>query len=518
VVGTSRGDLRAFRNDGGTFTALTGAANPFNGVDAGLFVVPGFGDVDNDGDVDVVVGDYHGPLLTFANITGQSITVNATTVIETVRSAVSCTLAANVENLLLTGTANINGTGNALANILVGNSGANILDGKAGADSLAGDLGNDTYIIDNVGDVVTELAGGGTDSVQTSLNHVLGANFERLVLTGTAAINGTGNGLANNLTGNNAANVLNGGAGADQMKGDGGNDTYVVDNAGDMVIENSSTDGTDTVRSSVTFSLAGQQLEHLVLTGNAAINGTGNALANNLTGNNSANMLNGGAGADQMKGDGGDDTYVVDDAGDVVIENALVDGTDNVQSSTSYTLGSFVENLTLTGAAAISGTGNNLGNAIIGNNAANLLKGMAGADSLFGAGGADTLQGGVGDDTLSGGTGHDVLGGGLGEDGFRFDTTLNAAKNVDAILDFSVADDSIFLDRDIFTGLAADGPLAAGAFQAGTVALDADDRILFDAATGHLFYDGDGIGGAAAILFATVTPGLVLTSADFIAY
>jgi hypothetical protein len=169
-----------------------------------------------------------------------------------------------------------------------------------------------------------------------------------------------------------------------------------------------------------------------------------------------------------MKGDGGDDTYVVDDAGDVVIENALVDGTDNVQSSTSYTLGSFVENLTLTGAAAISGTGNNLGNAIIGNNAANLLKGMAGADSLFGAGGADTLQGGVGDDMLSGGAGHDVLGGGLGEDGFRFDTTLNAAKNVDAILDFSVADDSIFLDRGIFTGLAADGPLAAGAFQAGT--------------------------------------------------
>jgi hypothetical protein len=114
-----------------------------------------------DGDADVVVGDYHGPLLTFANITGQSITVNATTVIETVRSAVSCTLAANVENLLLTGTANINGTGNALANILAAIGRQHPRRQGPAADIRWRRLGNDTYIIDNVGDVGTELAGGG---------------------------------------------------------------------------------------------------------------------------------------------------------------------------------------------------------------------------------------------------------------------------------------------------------------------------------------------------------------------
>jgi serralysin len=114
-------------------------------------------------------------------------------------------------------------------------------------------------------------------------------------------------------------------------------------------------------------------------------------------------MLNGGAGADQMKGDGGDDTYIVDNVGDLVIENSAADGTDTVMANISYTLGSFVENLTLTGAGANSGTGNTLGNFITGNGAANLIKGMTGADSLFGAGGADMLQGGIGDDNLFGG-------------------------------------------------------------------------------------------------------------------
>jgi Ca2+-binding RTX toxin-like protein len=304
--------------------------------------------------------------------------------------------------------------------------------------------------------------------------------------------------------------------GADRMKGDGGDDTYVVDNVGDVVIENFLTEGVDTVRSSISYTL-NYFLDNLVLTGSAAINAP--ATASSTT--SPATMRQRPrrrAGADQMKGDGGDDTYVVDNVGDVVIENSLADGTDTVLANINYTLGSYVENLTLTGAGTIGGTGNGLGNVINGNNAANLLKGMTGADTLVGAGGADTLQGGVGDDQLFGGGGHDDLQGGTGMDGFRFDTALSAANNVDHILDFSVVDDTIYLDRDIFTGIAADGPLAAGAFRAGTSALDADDRILYDAATGHISYDADGVGGTAAILFATVTPGTALTSADFVGY
>lgn len=241
---------------------------------------------------------------------------------------------------------------------------------------------------------------------------------------------------------------------------------------------------------------------------------TGDAFANTLSGGDGNDSLDGmagddrlvgGLGADKMTGGEGNDTYLVDDSGDQVIE-AAAGGVDVVSTGISYTLGSDVENLTLTGAGAINGTGNDIRNSLIGNDSANRLTGLGGNDSLFGAGGNDRLIGGDGNDSLQGG---------VGQDTFVFDSALSS--NVDTLSDFFAADDTIELQRSVFSGITADGTLNANAFQLGTAANDTADRIIYDQTTGRIYYDADGLGGAAQVLFATVAAGTALTNADFIA-
>ncbi len=337
--------------------------------------------------------------------------------IDTIQSSVTLTsLAANVENLTLTGITAINGTGNTLNNIITGNSANNTLNGGVGADTLQGGLGNDIYVVDNVGDFIVENVGEGTDTVQSSITYTLGAEVENLTLTGTAAINGTGNDLSNSITGNTAANILtggnsndtlNGGAGADTLIGNAGNDIYVLDNLGDVVVENAG-EGTDTVQTSITLTNLAANVENLTLTGTAAVNGNGNALDNVLTGNAANNTLNGAEGNDTLNGAAGIDTligglgndvYIVDSTTDIITEN-LNEGIDTVQSSVTQTsLAANLENITLTGTVAIDATGNSLDNVMLGNAAINNLIGGAGNDTLNGAAGEDNLTGGTGDDT-----------------------------------------------------------------------------------------------------------------------
>lgn len=339
---------------------------------------------------------------------GDAITESPNEGIDAVRSSITASLSslgANLESLVLTGNAAINGTGNAQANRLFGNSSANRLDGGAIADVMTGGAGNDTYVVDNAGDVIIEFTGEGTDAVEASIAWTLGNELENLTLTGTASVNGTGNGLADVLTGNAGINTLtggagddtlNGGAGADTLVGGAGNDTYLVENLGNVVTELTG-EGTDTVEASLSWAL-GAELENLRLSGTAAINATGNSLANTLTGNGSANTLiggagndtlDGGAGVDSLLGGTGDDTYVVDNAADTLAELAA-EGIDTVNASLTWTLGTEFENLTLTGGAAISGTGNALANVLTGNSGSNRLDGAAGADALFGGAGNDT--------------------------------------------------------------------------------------------------------------------------------
>jgi len=422
--------------------------------------------------------------------------------IDSVQSSISWTLAVNLENLLLTGTAAINGTGNELANLITGNSGDNVLDGGAGADTLSGGAGNDMYMVDQAGDVVVENAGDGTDTVVASVDWTLGANLENLTLAGSA-LNGVGNSAANTLIGNSGNNVLDGGAGADTLIGGAGNDTYWVDDVNDVVVENAN-EGADTVNSFISYAL-GSNLEALVLLGSAT-SGTGNELNNIIVGNDATNFLDGGAGIDTLIGGAGNDWYGVD-AGDIVVE-AAGGGIDVVASSVSYTLAAEVEQLVLSGSAAINGTGNELDNYLQGNDAANVLDGGAGADFLNGFGGDDTYyvdnSGDVVSEFAGGGTdtvyssvsfvlganveklvltGSAVFGGGNSLDnaitGNAADNTLDGGAGVDTLIG-GAGNDTYWVDNagDVVIEAVGEGVDTIHSYVSFTLATDVENLTL----------------------------------------
>jgi trimeric autotransporter adhesin len=425
-----------------------------------------------------------------------------------VAAAPNFTIAANVENAIIAGTGAWNVVGNELNNVIVGNAYNNILVGNAGTDTMTGGLGNDVYYVDNVNDVVNEVAGGGTaDGVNSTITYTLGAELENLALSGSDAIDGTGNALDNVISGNTANNVLNGMAGNDRMNGGAGNDTYWVD-AGDVVGEGVNS-GTDTVN--VTLSVTGAtavnyvlatNVENVNMLGTGLWNVVGNASNNVIVGNASDNIINGMAGADTMIGGLGNDWYGVDSALDTITENAG-EGTDLVTATmvagSTYTLAVNLENLALGGTAATHGTGNALDNAITGNTGNNILRGEGGNDTLNGLAGIDQLMGGTGTDTMYGGA---------GADHFLFTQGFDA----DRIMDF-VEEDRMHLDRALFTSFTAAGVLNAANFVRGTAAADANDFIIFDNATGFLYYDADGSGGGLQTQFGWITAGAGATLA-----
>ena len=318
--------------------------------------------------------------------------------VQTTRNSYS--LGNQVENLLFTGVGNFTGIGNELNNTVTGAGGNDLLNGGLGADRMIGAAGDDLYLVDNAGDVVVEVAGGGTDTVRTTLaSYSLGSEVENLVfISAVGGFTGLGNALNNTLTGNRGADMLDGGEGADTMIGGNGSDFYVVDNIGDSVVEGLG-GGIDTVRTTLASYSLGSQLEKLIFAGVGDFTGAGNALFNTLTGgagndtlidDEGNDELNGGAGADSMTGGSGNDTYHVDNIGDLVVEQPG-GGSDTVRTTLgSYTLGDELETLVFTGAGHFSGTGN------------------ASDNTLTGAGGDDTLNGDLGYDRMTGGLGSDT--------------------------------------------------------------------------------------------------------------
>jgi len=241
---------------------------------------------------------------------------------------------------------------------LTGNDANNRLTGGAGLDTMIGGLGNDRYDVDNIGDVVTELAGGGTaDVIVSSVSYTIAANFEQMPIDGTG-LTGTGSANGDLLVTRTAGNTL---------VGLGGDDVYVVGAAGTTVTE-AAGGGSDVVVAEVDFTLPGE-IELLIVRG-TGLTGTGNGGNNTFLGQ---------TGTNSFVGLGGDDTYVLGSAGDTVTE-AAAGGSDTVFSSFTHTLASEVETLFLRG-TALSGTGNGLNNLLVSEVGANTLIGLAGDDT-----------------------------------------------------------------------------------------------------------------------------------------
>jgi Ca2+-binding RTX toxin-like protein len=383
-------------------------------------------------------------------------------------------------------------SGGAGDDFLHGGNGADILDGGDGTDTMVGGMGDDIYYSDGDRNFVREFTGGGTDTLRTYFGESLSYNLEsieNLELLGTLGAGGYGNALDNRILGNSANNVLDGLGGADFTAGGLGNDTYYIENAGDVVTEGVN-EGLDIVKSNLAAATLAANVEKLLLL-TAALEATGNALSNHIYGNDAGNKLNGGAGADRLLGGKGDDNYYLDSSGDRVFETiaGAAGGVDKVFTRYHHTLGANFENLALLNAGNFNGTGNEL---------VNIIYGSSGNNFIDGKGAADTLTGG------------------LGLDNFVFTTGLGAS-NIDTIADFSVADVTIRLENAIFAALPV-GYLAVTAFHIGAAAADAGDRIIYNSATGALFCDADGLGGAAQVRFASLSAGLAMTNADFFVF
>lgn len=459
---------------------IRGGANVGTTIDGNDTLVGGAG-------ADTMTGGDGNDTYEVDNIGDQVIETNAAlTQIDTVETTLtSYTLGANVENLNFTDVDPIafTGTGNALNNRIEGGDGNDILDGGAGRDTMIGGLGNDTYVVDlgpsdAAGDIVTEAAGQGNDTVLSSVTYTIGANIENLTLTGTADIDGTGNTLDNVLTGNSGNNTLNGGTGADTLNGGAGNDTliggtgntidtingeagddliqYTVGQGADVVdggddndtLAISGTTGNDTLSvlydgtrisrvgggnvfnlETITANLLGGTADLLSYNGpggttaNVTVNlATGSAsgfssIANieNVTTGSGNDSITGSLGAvvlNTLSGGAGDDSYFVD--GGETISEAAAAGTDTVfatlASGVGYTItDADVENLTLLGTTNSNATGNASNNTLTGNTGNNVLSGLGGVDTLLGGDGADDLTGGAANDIVNGEAGNDTI-------------------------------------------------------------------------------------------------------------
>jgi Ca2+-binding RTX toxin-like protein len=316
--------------------------------------------------------------------------------VNTILTSASFTASANVRTLTGTGNADITLTGNDLNDVITANDGNDTLIAGSGIATLVGGQGNDTFVIDNANDMIVEGVNCGNNTVITSVSYVLPANVQNITGTGNADLTLQGNDLGNVITANSGNDTLIAGSGPAFLIGGAGNDTFVVNNVADVV--QAKTGGINTVQTSVSY-VASANVKILTGTGNADITLTGNDLANVITANSGNDTLVAGSGGATLVGGSGNDTFVVNNINDVIVESPNA-GIDSVLTSVDYVLPANVQNITGTGTADLTLTGNGMTNVITAND---------GNDTLIAGSGIATLVGGAGNDTFVINNIHDVI-------------------------------------------------------------------------------------------------------------
>ncbi|WP_442579103.1 calcium-binding protein [Mesorhizobium sp. ASY16-5R] len=404
------------------------------------------------------------------------------------------------------------------ADELRGGDGEDILSGGLGADTLSGGAGKDraTHQDATAGVVALLLSAAGNAGEAKgdkfiSIENLTGSKFAD-VLKGTNSINSliggdgddtvVGFGGDDHLFGQNGNDTLNGGVGADHFSGGLGTDrvTYQDASAGVVIALLSPAANTGEA--------AGDRFASIESI-------TGSKFDDTLAGNSAINTLIGGGGNDTILGLKGDDILFGQEGDDILNGGTGPDGLfgGNNLDTASYSTALAGVVASLTRPAANSGDAAGDTYASIEN-----LTGSRFGDTLTGNSLVNALLGGDGEDTLNGRLGNDVMSGSSGKDTFVFDTALSATGNVDSVTDFRAADDTVCLENAVFTTLTAKGTLALDAFRANTTGLatDSSDRIIYETDTGELYYDANGSAAGGGIVFAELTVGLSLTSADFV--